>query len=474
MKKAKSGLLGSTLLVLVSMSALAACAQPGTSGGAGFEYQAYDETVYGDPADIEATVTMWHTLGSGNKAWLDSLINRFESLYPNITIEDGEQGDYDTLKGKIDRVIAAGGTELPTIAYCYPDHVADYIEGGAVIPLDDFVTDPTIGFEGTYREEGMSYLGADDFVQSYWNEGQAYQVEGLYSLPWTKSTELLFYNQDLFNENGWTVPTTWEDMWDLCERIQETCSATVPNWYAPLGYDSDSNLFITMCRQNGIDYTDNAASNPILFDNNEAREMVKDLKEKYDAGLIRTKLSGPNNSYTSSYFDQGQVAMMISSSGGTSYANTVNFTVGVAPAPYSLEQEYVSQGPSICFFSNSSWEERYAAWLFYRFCTSAENSAYIATSSSGYDPVRQSSYTCDYYTSWLEGNADSLFGRASQVTRSISDHTFYTDVFPGSAVCRTQVGNIIGNVFLNTNNYSIDQLIESAFTDAYNQCMAAI
>ena len=140
----------------------------------------------------------------------------------------------------------------------------------------------------------------------------------------------------------------------------------------------------------------------------------------------------------------------------------------------SLEQEYVSQGPSICFFSNSSWEERYAAWLFYRFCTSAENSAYIATSSSGYDPVRQSSYTCDYYTSWLEGNADSLFGRASQVTRSISDHTFYTDVFPGSAVCRTQVGNIIGNVFLNTNNYSIDQLIESAFTDAYNQCMAAI
>ena len=473
MKKAKSGLLGSSLLVLVFAGLLAACSTT-TSGGGSFEYQPYDETVYGDPSEISATVTMWHTLGKNNSAWLDSLVRQFESYYPNITIKTEENGDYDTLKGKLDRVIAAGGTELPTIAYCYPDHVADYLEAGAVIPLDDFVTDPVIGLEGSYVEEGMSYLGASDYVQSYWNEGQAYQVEGLYSLPWTKSTELLFYNQDLFNQNGWTVPATWEDMWDLCERIQATCAGTVPNWYAPLGYDSDSNLFITMCKQNGIPYTDNSSTDLVLFDNDEARAMVKSLKEKYDDGLIRTKLSGPNNSYTSSYFDQGQVAMMISSSGGTSYANTVNFTVGVAPAPYSLEQAYVSQGPSICFFSNSTWEERYAAWLFYRFCTSAQNSAYIATSSSGYDPVRQSSYTCDYYTDWLESNADSLFGRASQVTRSISEHTFYTDVFPGSATCRTQVGNIIGNVFLNTNDLPIDELIDKTFTDAYNQCIAAI
>ncbi len=474
-KAKKIGLLGSSLFIMALTVGLVSCGPTGTGGA--YSYVPYEEATYGKPEELEATVTLWHTLGQNNRGWLETLIREFNRLYPNITIDHDQQGSYDDIKVKIDRAIQAGGTELPTMAYCYPDHVSDYIDAGAVIPMDGFVDDPLIGFteaDGSHVEGGKTLSGADDFVKTYWEEGQAYQTSGLYSLPWTKSTELLFYNKDIFDDHpDWAVPTTWEDMWSLCERINEEylpelSSKEQEEWKAPLGYDSDENLFITFAMQNGIPYTSNGSGDRVLFNNDEAKEMVTGLKSHFDAGHFITKGVSENNAYTSTFFEKGQVLMMVSSSGGTSYANTINFNVGVAPAPYGDEAAYVSQGPSICFFSRASWEERYAGWLFYRFCTKAENSALIATSSTGYDPVRVSSYESDYYQNWLTENGDSLFGKASSVTSQIRDDTFFTPVFPGSAVCRTEVGKLVTNVLLGT------QTVDQAFTDAYNRCIAAL
>ena len=471
----KKGILGLGLCAFLagvaSCGPISSTSSDPAGNGASFSYQPYDTSVYGDPSQLTATVYFWHTLGQNNRGWLETLINEFNKIYPNIRIQASQQGSYDDIKTKIDRAIAAGGTELPTMAYCYPDHVADYIASGAVIPMDGFVDDETIGFtveDGSHVEDGETVYGAGDFVQTYWNEGKAYQKEGLYSLPWTKSTELLFYNKDLFDQQGWTVPTTWEDMWNLCRIINEDWGSQVDGWYAPLGYDSDENMFITFCRQNDIPYTSNESDNRVLFNNDQAKSMVTTLKGYYDEGLFKTKGTGPNNTYTSSFFESGQVAMMISSSGGTSYANTPNFNVGVAPAPYSGEADYVSQGPSLCFFANSSWEQRYAAWLFYRFCTESTNSALIATSSTGYDPVRISSYETEYYLNWVDDQKDSLFGQASQVTEEIRDDTFFTPVFPGSATCRTEVGGILTNVLLGT------RTVDQAFSEAYSRCIAAL
>lgn len=445
-----------------------------TSSGGGavsFTYQPYDVETYGDPTELEATVTFWHTLGSSNRAWLEALIAEFNSIYPNITINHSQQGGYDDLKGKIDRIMTAGGGELPTMAYCYPDHVADYIDAGFSVPLDGFIDDPVLGFteeEGSHEDaNGNKLIGKDDYVASYWQEGCSYIAEGTYSVPWTKSTEVLFYNQDMFNRYGWTVPTTWEDMWELCRTIKESQAATIKGWKAPLGYDSDSNLFITMCMQRGIPYADNSLENPILFNNDQAKSMVRELKGYYDDKLFITKGVIENNSYTSTFFEQQQVAMMISSSGGTSYANTNNFQVAAAPAPYDGDgtQTYVSQGPSITFFTNSSWQERYAAWLFYKFCTRAENAAFMATSSTGYDPCRVSSYSTEYYLNWLEEQEGTIYSAASAVTRDISDKTFFTPVFKGSATVRDQVGGIISNVFMETQ--TIDQAFDAAYTNSY-------
>ena len=43
---------------------------------------------------------------------------------------------------------------------------------------------------------------------------------GVYLLPITVSFMGVFYNKDMFAEHGWTVPTTEDEFWALCEQIQ--------------------------------------------------------------------------------------------------------------------------------------------------------------------------------------------------------------------------------------------------------------
>ena len=76
----------------------------------------------------------------------------------------------------------------------------------------------------------------------------------MYTLPFSKSTEVLYYNKTFFDANNLSVPDHWfstgendtTSMEYVCARIKEI--DTNPNTY-PLGYDSEANWFITMCEQ---------------------------------------------------------------------------------------------------------------------------------------------------------------------------------------------------------------------------------
>ena len=66
----------------------------------------------------------------------------------------------------------------------------------------------------------------------------------MYTLPMSKSTEVLYYNKTFFDANGLTPPTTWDEMEALCNKIVE-----IDPYSIPLGYDSENNWFITMTEQ---------------------------------------------------------------------------------------------------------------------------------------------------------------------------------------------------------------------------------
>ena len=416
--------------------------------------------------DGKTHVKFWHTMGQANQAMLDVMISEFEAANPDIKIEAFSQGGYGDIAGKIKDAIPAGTT--PTMSFCYPDNVANYLTSGAIENMADYVNNEEYGF--TAEEKGV-----EDFIKAYWDEGKAYQEEGLFSLPYAKSTEVIFYNATIFKEQGWSIPTTWDEMWALCETIQSSKYGSQVEF--PLGYDSDSNLFITMCEQNEIPYTTSSGSKAedhFLFVNDQAKAMVTALKDKYDKKLFITKGCSSNATYTSTKFTNSQILMSIGSTGGTTYNKSLNFEVGVAPLPgTSKNRHVVSQGPSICFFKRAAKAEKIAAWKFYKHITNAKNSAAFAI-STGYEPVRQSSLETDAFKAYLaEGgdnyitpNGGNLLATAANCTKDkYEGQYFYSDVFNGSAEARDAVGGIIANVFLGTKD------IDTAFNEALTSCL---
>ena len=438
--------LSSVLAILASSMLLASCGCSKKSG--------------------DVTVTFWHTMGQANQEMLNRMISEFEAANPGVTVEAYSQGGYNDIANKINAAIPAGTT--PTLSFCYPDNVASYIESGAIEELTSYINNEEYGLTGSD--------GVADFIQEYWKEGTVYQEEGTFSVPYAKSTEVLFYNASVFEELGLELPKTWDEMWDLCRTIKTKVGSAID---FPLGYDSDSNLFITMCEQEGIPYTSSTGEH-YLFNNADAKDLVSSLKAKFDEGLFTTKGASANASYTSDQFTKQKILMSIGSTGGTTYNNSLNFNVGVAPLPRGTKNNHVvSQGPSICFFKRASEAEKVAAWKFYKHITNAENTGAFSI-ATGYEAVRTSARNTETYKAFLaEAGYDEATGRYISARNegnllattalctgdNYSGRYFTSPVFPGSDNARDAVGGILANVFLNT------KTIDAAFDDAMTECV---
>lgn len=46
--------------------------------------------------------------------------------------------------------------------------------------------------------------------------------DGVYALPYVANCAGILYNKDMFEKNGWEIPTTWTEFTDLCETIQSS------------------------------------------------------------------------------------------------------------------------------------------------------------------------------------------------------------------------------------------------------------
>ena len=481
------------VLAVASMALLASCGTPSadptpsnsseskeedTSATAPIESES-STTVTDEEFDPSKPVTInfWHTMGkTPGQEVLNSMIARFNEIYPNITVEHSQQGGYDEIHSTINENLATGN--LPTMAYCYEDHVASYIDHNAVLDMTPYVEDPVYGLGHNPAGYDLGDLGVEDMTPSSWVPGAAYAVEGRYSFPFSKSTEALFYNKSIFDANGWEAPKTWDEMWDICEQIRSMPAYANNDDFYCLGYDSDANLLIGGFEQRGLPYTSlelNASGSHFNFNTAENKAFVAELKSHHDNHYLITQGSSSNNGYTSELFKATTCLMSIGSTGGTSHNHTDNFKVGVAGVPQEdvNDPKMISQGPSICFFKRGTTKaQRTAAWLFYKFITNTENSAYYA-SRSGYNPVRDSSYSSVFLTDEMENATGSgalirdVFHYIGDANNGYLTGQFTSPAFKGSSVARLEMDGLLASVFLGTKN------VDKAFNDAMANCVFA-
>ena len=423
------------------------------------------------------TITFWHTMGAKLQGVLDNYIAEFNKLYPNITIEHSTMGDYNGLRDQIKTALTAGNQ--PNLAYCYPDHVALYNVAKKVVPLDNLInsTIEVTDANGNKTTLGFTAEQIADFIPGYYKEGAAFDTAGtMYTLPMSKSTEALYYNKTFFEEHNLEVPKTWDDMEKLCEKIKQIDPNCVP-----LGYDSESNWFITMCEQYGSDYTSLEKGDHFKFDNETNRGFVKKFHDWFQKGYVTTEeIYG---TYTSGLFTatEGQRCyMVIGSTGGASYqtpptdndGNSLFETAMATPPQVNPDQpKVISQGPSLCIFKKDNPQEVVASWLFVKFLTSNVEFQAAFSMASGYAPVIQSVQENQVYKTWLDkaNGFNNLPALSAKLALSQSNAYFVSPAFNGSSVARDQVAKLMQDALVST-DADIDAKIKSLFKAAIDEC----
>ena len=449
------------LLVLVMLCS--------TAFAAGFEVPAegYDGS--------EVTISFYTQQGTALQEVTSAYIAEFNKLYPNIHVEHTTLGDYDGVRDQIIADISVGGQ--PNVAYCYPDHVALYNLAKAVATLDDLIdSQATVTrADGTTEILGLTDEQKADFIEGYYDEGRQFGDGLMYTMPFSKSTEVLYYDKTFFDANGIAVPTTWDEMEQVCAKIKELDPDSIP-----LGYDSESNWFITMCEQYQSPYT-SASGEHYLFNNETNREFVKKFNEWYNKGYLTTqKLYG---AYTSGLFTSTNGVrsyMSIGSSAGAKYQRpTANadgsypFEVGIATVPQvNLEnRKVISQGPSVCIFKKDNPQEVVASWLFVKYLTTNVDFQAEFSMASGYVPVIKSVTDNEVYANFL-AQADGgnyIAALSSQVCLSQSDAYYTSPAFVGSSTARDQVAALLTKC-LTMSGDGLDAQIETAFEEAIDEC----
>ena len=469
----KKRIIAVALLAAMLLSMLCACGGgAGSNNGGGADFNVPESGYDGS----EVTIKFAHTMGKKLTEVLDYHIGEFNKLYPNITIEHSSYGGWGDIAGLINTEIM--GDNQPNIAYCYPDHVASYNTAWATVTLDELIASEIVVTrdDGTTEIIGLTAEEIADLqAGGFYEEGMVYGDGLMYTMPLSKSTEVLYYNKTFFEENGLSVPKTWEEMEEVCKKILEIDPKAIP-----LGYDSEDNMFITMCEQYGYDYTSASGDEHFLFNNDDCKSFVKMFREWYKAGYMTTEaLYG---SYTSGLFTEldksiSHSYMCVGSSGGASYQIPADkaFEVGVTAIPQvdPANPKVISQGPSLCILQGGKTTDQQivASWLFVKYLTTNMGFQTEFSSKSGYMPVIASAQQNEAYSAWL-AKADGYSQLPALVIKAALENTeayFTSPAFVGSSVARKQVGELLASCMADETT-DVDNLINKAFDEAYNEC----
>ncbi len=322
------------------------------------------------------TVQFWHPFTGEIEKSLQTLTDKFNAENDNITIELTNQGQYNDLYTKIKS--AGSSDSLPTMAIAYSTWEDAY----------EYV-DNLEGYEGIDNTE----LKFDNIVDAYLDEVKGTEG-GIYGVPYNKSTEVVYYNKDLFKEAGITeAPKTLEDLFADAKIVTDKTGVT------GIGFDSLSNYLGTSMNSNDLsEWRDK--DNNFQFDNEKIQADVKMYQDGIKDGYARTAgedgfLSGP--------FGSEQVAAYVGSTAGASFVDSgVNgkFEWGSVPLPTN---KVIEQGANIVVFKSAKPEEKLAAWKYIDYLLQDENVVSFAT-ETGYLPVTKSALETEDYQKVLADN----------------------------------------------------------------------
>lgn len=388
----------------------------------------------------EVSISFWTGTGTANYPFLEAMVDSFQQEYPNIKVDFSNQGPITELTDKLTQNILSKTT--PTVSNLNSGSFAEYAASNAIIDLEPYYNDPVIGFSA--EESGGFYANYIEAAKGLVPDG------GMFGFPTNKkTTDVLVYNKTFFDAQGWSAPQTWDQVVDYCKVIKSQTG--MPGFCYDTSYADAA--FKNLTQQWGSPYL---TSEGMVDINNDATiAALTFYKSNMDLGYFTLPAlmpsAGGNNS--SNGFVMEECYMFIGAAAGVPYAIPKEdagqkvFELGIAPIPQKDSEKPIAffKGEDYCIFSNSTQEERVAAWLLIKFLSdNAQNVEWLI--NTGNLPLTKSMLELPAYKSFLDTKADStpVYYRAAAVNAALEMESFLTceRVNPHSAEIAAECGSL--------------------------------
>ena len=301
--------------------------------------------------DVSGTIVIWEHDYSFEDS-LTELVAAFNEEYPDVSVEYEIKADGDYYSLLQTAIQSGSGPDLFWTNGTATTNMPDLVSNSACEDLTDKVDFSFIS------DSAMDLAKIDD---------------GIYSIPWmTLDTRTVFYNKDMFEENGWTVPTTFDEFEKLLATIKEAGITPIS-----LAHDSWSALFAFEPILAGYspEYSAGLQDYTSKADGQEAREALQKMVDWAEAGYFGDNWTGViDNQAQILAFTTGSTAMNIA---GSWDAATISFNnPGLNYGAFAIPSEDGTTGlvgtAANGFSVNAASENMDAAIAFANFCASKE------------------------------------------------------------------------------------------------------
>ncbi len=348
---------------------------------------------------------------------VDGMAEEFNKENPGITVKPVYTGSYQDTTTKIQAAVQ--GKTPPDVAVMLSTELHTMMDMNAILPLDEFIA----------KDGGNEYV--KDFFPGFLANSQ---VDGkTYSIPFQRSTIVLYYNKAAFKEVGLDPekpPTTWDEMAEYAAKLTkdgrwgiEIPSSGFTYWmYQALALQNGKNLMTEDGKKVFFDTPENV----------EALQYWVDLAKKHKAmpeGVIEWAT-------VPSDFLEGKTAMMFHTTGNlTNVKNNAKFDFGVAFLPAKKNYGSPTGGGNFYMFKGTDAKKQEAAWKFIRFMTEPKRAAqwsidtgYVATRKSAYEEEIMKQYVKDFPAAAVArdqleyGHAEFSTHNNGKVTKALNDN----------------------------------------------------
>lgn len=193
------------LVVLVSLLVSACVATPPQAAAPAGEQPAAGASEQSAASDEQITLRWANIIdATGQEQW-QAVVDAFQAQYPNIrVVSESTAGSGAAVYPDVLKTSMASGSP-PDLFFMWGGSIAQpFIDAGQVMELGPY-----------YEQYGWDSKFAPWVVERIKSDGK------LYGVPYHALGMGFWYNKTLWDEKGWTVPTTFAEQEELCAKMKE-------------------------------------------------------------------------------------------------------------------------------------------------------------------------------------------------------------------------------------------------------------